>query len=67
MAILSSKMGNLYNTADFTCGECGNPTIPLPRRKHGKHSRRSKDGHIKHLWCHHCKKTTAQIEKIRRY
>lgn len=67
MAILSSKSGNLINTSDFTCGECGNLTIPLPRRRHHKGKSCKKDGHVKHLWCHHCKKVTAQIEKIRRH
>lgn len=40
------------------CPECGG-VFPIARRRRSQR----KSGHIKDLWCAHCKKITKHIEK----
>ena len=49
--------GNKYEISNFICSECGGK-FPLPRAK----SMKREKGHIKDLWCPHCKKVVKTIE-----
>lgn len=42
----------------FFCVECGNEGIPIPRGA----DRKREAGHLKKLWCLHCKKETNHVE-----
>lgn len=46
-----------YEISNFVCPECGTE-FPIPRQK----AKRRPEGHIKDLWCPHCKKTQKMIE-----
>jgi hypothetical protein len=43
---------------DFYCTQCGNKGIPIPRQPGGERA----GGHLKRLWCLHCKKETNHVE-----
>lgn len=49
---------NKYFISDFYCTECGNKGISLPR----KDNKRRKSGHLKKLYCCHCKKEINHVE-----
>lgn len=44
--------------SDFYCTQCGNKIIPLPR----KVSKQHEPGHLKNLYCFHCKKEVNAVE-----
>lgn len=45
-------------TSDFYCTECGNKGIPIMRRPGGQREA----GHLKNLYCIHCRKETNHAE-----
>ena len=49
-------------TSEFYCTECGNKGIPIAR----KISQHKEPGHLKNLYCLHCRKETNHVE-IRPY
>ncbi len=53
---MSSSRTNVSPTV-LVCRECGTEA-PIWR----KSSKRKKQGHVKHMWCHACEKVTAHVE-----
>ena len=51
-----------YQISDFYCTQCGNKGIPIVRKK----GQDREAGHLKNLFCLHCKTTTNHCE-IRPY
>lgn len=47
-----------FSISDFYCTECGQRGISIPR----KHGQARETGHIKDLYCIHCKKITKNVE-----
>lgn len=45
-------------TSDFFCTECGQKGIPVMRRPGGQREA----GHLKNLYCPHCRKETNHVE-----
>lgn len=53
------RCGNdYYDTSEFYCTECGNKGIPLFRQK----SKVRESGHLKVLYCPHCRKDVNFVE-----
>ena len=50
--------GKATHTADFYCTKCGKKGMPLARRK----SNVKEKGHMKKLWCLHCKEEVNHVE-----
>ena len=44
--------------SDFYCTKCGNKSIPIARKK----GRYKESGHLKKLWCYHCKEEVNHAE-----
>ena len=44
--------------SDFYCTKCGNKSIPIAR----KEGRYKEAGHLKKLWCYHCKEEINHAE-----
>lgn len=55
-------MGNRFFISDFYCTYCGQRGIPLAR----KYGKAREPGHLKKLYCLHCKAETNHVE-IRPY
>ena len=53
---MSASQG--LTTSDFYCTECGNKGIPIMRRPGGQREA----GHLKNLYCIHCKKEVNHAE-----
>lgn len=49
---------NKVTISSFYCTSCGNESIPLPR----KIGQAREAGHLKELYCIHCKKTVNHVE-----
>lgn len=52
-----SKKTNI-KISDFYCTKCGNKSIPIARRD----GRYKEAGHLKKLWCYHCKEEVNHAE-----
>lgn len=52
------RFNKIYKQSRFICQECRNAGIPICRNQ----SRPREKGHIKDLYCIHCKKETPHIE-----
>lgn len=50
--------GTAVQSTDFYCTKCGEKGMPLARKK----SRVREQGHMKKLWCIHCKEEINHIE-----
>jgi len=53
-----TRRASLVRPSILVCRECGYPAY-IQRRL----ARLKKEGHVKHLYCPSCKRTTAHIEK----
>ena len=47
-----------FTISDFYCTKCGNKGVPIPRRD----NRVREKGHLKRLYCIHCKDVVNHIE-----
>lgn len=47
-----------FTISDFYCTCCGNKGMPIPR----KMSRQREEGHLKKMYCIHCKRDTNHLE-----
>lgn len=47
-----------FTISDFYCVKCGNKGMPVPR----KMSKQREAGHLKKLYCIHCKMFTNHVE-----
>ncbi len=47
-----------FTVSDFYCVRCGNKGIPVAR----KMSRQREEGHLKNMYCMHCKENLNHIE-----
>lgn len=50
--------GKATQTTDFYCTKCGNKGMPLARKK----SHTKEMGHMKKIWCLHCKEEINHVE-----
>ena len=50
--------GRHFTINTFVCTKCGNKGIPISR----KQSKQRESGHLKKLYCVHCKEETNHIE-----
>jgi hypothetical protein len=50
--------GRHFTISTFKCTECGKEGIPLSR----KQSNQRESGHLKKIYCVHCKKETNHVE-----
>jgi phage antirepressor YoqD-like protein len=46
---------------DYQCPEC-ETVIQAPKQQTARNIRRSREGHIKTMWCHVCKKDTGHVQ-----
>lgn len=53
-----SVRGRHFTISNFKCTVCGKEGIPIGRRQ----SRQREFGHLKKLYCIHCKKETNHVE-----
>ena len=50
--------GRHFTISTFKCTECGKEGIPISRRQ----SNQRESGHLKKIYCVHCKKETNHVE-----
>ena len=58
MGLRNKRTPVTFTISEFYCTKCGNKGVPIPR----KASRHRERGHLKKLFCLHCKDNTNHVE-----
>lgn len=56
MSTKAHKTARPIQVRDFRCAECGT-IVPATKTRH-----KTSKGHIKHMYCHVCKKETEHVQ-----